>query len=111
MIDINGAQQSVPYSAFDRTYDTNFMLDQAFSLGRAPNLIQQVQEQLRVLLNGVDVDPQVTWNGQAAGQPGRRDRGVGPARSGQRDLIRVDGHYVVTPAQTGLVGRCRGRGH
>ena len=102
VININGAQQSVPYSSFDRTYDTNFMLDQAFSLGRAPNLIQQIQEQLRVLINGIDVDPQVTWNGQELA-----NQVAAIAESAQQDpisatLSRVDGHYVVAPAKTGL---------
>ena len=50
----------MPYSSFDRSYDMNFMVDQAMNVGRAPNFIQQIQEQLRVLFNGVDVSPQVT---------------------------------------------------
>src|SRR6478736_3110691 len=39
VVNINGAQQSVPYSSFDRTYDTSFMVDQAMGVGRAPNFI------------------------------------------------------------------------
>lgn len=101
-VSVNGTQQSVPYASFDRTYDTDFMLDQAFSLGRAANFIQQIQEQLRVLINGVAIDPQVTWNGRAL-----VDQVAAIAQSAQLDpvsatLTRVDGHYVVTPAKTGL---------
>src|SRR3954452_20774692 len=102
VVDINGAHQSVPYSSFNRAYDTGFMLDQAFNLGRAPNFVQQMQEQLRVLLNGVDIQPQGTLHSQAL-----VDQVASIAQSAQRDpvsatLNRVDGHYVVTPAQTGL---------
>jgi vancomycin resistance protein YoaR len=102
VVDVNGAQKSVPYSSFERGYDTSFMVDQALSLGRAPNFVQQIQEQLRIPLNGVDVQPQVTANSQAL-----VDKVAAIARSAQRDpvsatLNRVDGRYVVTPAQTGL---------
>src|SRR3954453_8074753 len=41
VLDINGTQKSVPYSSFGRGYDPNFMLTQAFSLGRAANFVQQ----------------------------------------------------------------------
>src|SRR3954451_1894669 len=102
VVDVNGAQKSVPYSSFERGYDTSFMVDQALSLGRAPNFVQQIQEQLRILLNGVDVQQQVTANSQAL-----VDKVAAIARSAQRDpvsatLNRVDGRYVVTPAQAGL---------
>lgn len=102
VVDVNGARKSVAYSSFDRRYDTSFMLDQAFNLGRAPNFIAQIQEQLRVLIGGVDVDPQVTWNGQKLA-----DRVAAIAQAAQKDpvsasLSRVNGRYVVTPAQTGL---------
>ncbi len=102
VVHINGVQQSVPYASFDRTYDTSFMLDQAFSLGRAANFVQQIQEQLRVLINGVDVDPQVTWNGQKLA-----DRVAAIAQAAQKDPVsatisRAGSGYLVTPAQTGL---------
>ena len=92
----------MPYSSFDRTYDTSFMVDQAMSVGRAPNFIQQIQEQLRVLFNGVDVSPQVTFDSETLA-----DKVAAIAGSAQKDpinaaLTRVDGKYVVTPAQTGL---------
>jgi vancomycin resistance protein YoaR len=101
VVDINGAQSSVPYSSFNRDYDTSFMLDQAFDVGRAPNFVQQIQEQLRILLNGVSVGPQMTMNSQALA-----DEVARIAQSAQKDpvsasLTRVDGHYVVTPAKPG----------
>src|SRR3954469_22104215 len=97
VVDINGTQESVPYSSFNRGYDTKFMLDQAFGLGRAPNFVQQIQEQLRILLNGVDVQPQVTSNSQAL-----VNQVAAIAQSAQRDpvsasLNHVNGHYVVSP--------------
>jgi vancomycin resistance protein YoaR len=101
-VDINGSSKSVPYSTFKRAYDLSFMLDQAFGLGRATNFVQQIQEQLRVLMNGVDIQPQVSWDSQKL-----VDEVAAMAQAAQTDpvsasLNRVDGHYVVSPAQTGL---------
>src|SRR3954452_941336 len=62
VIEIDGAHQTVPYASFERSYDTQYMLDQAFDLGRSPNFVEQIQEQLRILLGGVSVQPQVSWN-------------------------------------------------
>ncbi len=84
VVDIKGAKSAVPYSTFDRGYDTDYMLTQAFNLGRAPNFMQQIQEQLRILLNGVTVAPQVTSNSQALADQVATHRGVGPGGSGQR---------------------------
>jgi vancomycin resistance protein YoaR len=78
------------------------MLDQAFSLGRGANFVEQLQEQMRILLNGVTVQPAVTWDSEAlAGQVARL------AMAAQRDpvsatLTRVDGRYVVAPSREGL---------
>src|SRR3954464_3355653 len=35
VIEIDGAHQTVPYASFERSYDTQYMLDQAFDLGRS----------------------------------------------------------------------------
>jgi len=61
------------------------------------------QEQLRVPINGVDVDPQVTWNGGAR-EPVARRRVRAGIRSAtlSRARRRVT---VVTLAKTGLFGR------
>jgi vancomycin resistance protein YoaR len=79
-----------------------FMVGQAMNVGRAPNFIQQIQEQLRVLFNGVDVSPQVSFDSQTLA-----NKVAAIAGSAQKDpinaaLTRVDGKYMVTPAQTGL---------
>ena len=102
-VDINGTQQEVPYSSFGRTYDMNYMLDQAFGLGRAPNFVEQLQEQMRILANGVNVQPQVTSNSTALAM-----QVAAIAQTAQKDPVSAtitrgtDGRYVVTPAQTGL---------
>ena len=101
VVDINGVQESVPYSSFGRDYNLNAMLDQALDLGRAPNFVQQIQDQLRILFNGVSVQPQVTWN---------NDQLIAAvakiAQQAQRDPVSASlsyagGHYVVSPASDG----------
>lgn len=101
VVDINGVQESVPYSSFGRDYNLNAMLDQALGLGRAPNFVQQIQDQLRILFNGVSVQPQVTWsNDQLITAVAKI------AQKAQRDPVSASlsfagGHYVVSPASDG----------
>ena len=101
IVNINGVQESVPYSSFGRDYDLNAMLDQALDLGRAPNFVQQIQDQLRILFNGVSVQPQVTWsNDQLISAVAKI------AQQAQRDPVSaslglVGGHYVVSPSSDG----------
>ena len=101
VIDIGTSSQSVPYSAFGRTYDMTFMLDQAMGVGRASNFVEQLQEQLRVLLSGTSVSPVAAWDNDALAQ-----KVAQIARAAQYDpvnasLSRVDGHYVVNPSSPG----------
>ena len=80
----------------------SFMIDQAMNVGRAPNFIQQIQEQLRVLFNGVDVNPQVTFDSQTLADKVAAIAGSRKRTRSTPALTRVDGKYVVSPAQTGL---------
>lgn len=101
VIDVDGVARSIPYQQFERDYDLGLMLDQAFSIGRGSNFIEQLQEQLRVLLNGVSVSPAVTWdNEQLAGQV------AAIANGAQSDPVRAmlsheQGRYVVSPSLEG----------
>lgn len=101
VIDIGDISKSVPFAAIDRDYDMEFMLDQALGVGHASNFIEQLQEQLRTLINGTSVAPVATWNNDALADM------VGTiALAAVRDpidasLTRVDGRYVVNPSSTG----------
>jgi vancomycin resistance protein YoaR len=101
VININGTQKTVSYASFNRDYDVNFMLNQALALGREPSFFDQIQAQLRILLDGVTVQPAVRWNNdELVSQVAKL------AQTAQRDpvsasLNRVDGRYVVTPATSG----------
>ncbi|HVM29160.1 MAG TPA: VanW family protein [Candidatus Limnocylindrales bacterium] len=55
-------QQRITYASIDRDYDMAAMLDQAFAVGHAGSLLDQVQDQVAVLLNGIDITPQMRWN-------------------------------------------------
>jgi vancomycin resistance protein YoaR len=102
VIDVDGVEQQVAYSSFEREYDLQFMLDQAFSVGRGPNFVEQLQEQLRILVNGVDVEPVVTWDNEAL-----VEQVAAFAMAAQTDpvdatLQRVDGRYAVSPSSEGM---------
>ena len=101
IIDVGSTSQSVAYADFRRDYDLAFMLDQALGVGRGPNFVEQLQEQLRVLLNGTTVSPAVTWDNEVLAR-----RVLEVAMAAQYDPVnasisRVDGHYMVNPSTDG----------
>jgi vancomycin resistance protein YoaR len=102
VIDIGSASESVAYSDVQRDYDMGWMLDQALGVGRGPNFIEQLQEQLRVLINGTSVSSAVQWDNNLL-----VERVAAIAMAAQfapvdATLERVDGRYVVTPSSDGL---------
>jgi vancomycin resistance protein YoaR len=102
VIDVGGVQETLRYAGFGRDYDMEYMLGEAMGVGRGPNLIEQLQEQLRVLINGMSVSTAVTWDESAL------TRQVAAfAMSEEWDSVSAtitrdeQGRYVVTPAVDG----------
>lgn len=102
VIDIGSSSQSVPYSAFDRHYDVDYMLDQALGIGRAPNFIEQLQEQIHVLINGTSVSPVATWDSDALTHKVAAIATAAQVAPVSASLSRVAGRYVVNPASPGV---------
>ena len=100
-VEIGGISDTIKYRDFGRDYDMTYMLDQALDVGRSSSFLEQLQEQLRVLLNGVSVPAVMTWNSDALA--GRIAQDAAAAEQPARDatITRVDGDYVVTPSMTG----------
>ena len=73
-VNVAGATETIPYSDFDRDYDIDFMLDQAFGLGQGGNFIDQLREQMAILFNGVSVKPQLDLEQRRAVDARRRTR-------------------------------------
>ncbi len=101
VVNVNEAAQPISYSDFGRDYDLDLMLDQAFALGRGTNFVEQLQEQLRILINGVSIAPAVTWNTEQL-----TEQVAAMAYAAQSDAVsasidRVDGRYVVSPSVEG----------
>jgi vancomycin resistance protein YoaR len=101
-IDVAGAREVLSYAAFGRDYDMDWMLGEAFAVGRGENQIEQLQEQLRVLIGGMSISSAVTWNEQTLAS-----RVASIAMAEQSDPVNAtinrdaDGSYVVTPAVDG----------
>ena len=98
---VGSHEEAIPYSAFDRDYDLEYMLDQAFTLGRAGNLMDQLREQVAILQHGASIDPVMTWNTEKLAH-----RVAALANSAQVDVVdarvtRQDGRYVASPASAG----------
>lgn len=101
-VHLGAAQDTIGYDEINRDYDFKYMLDQAFQVGRADNFVEQLREQIAILMNGVSVQPVMTWNSEqlasriaalaAAAQVAPVDASISRA---------ADGRYVVTPATSG----------
>ncbi len=100
-VEVGGATTTVPYGDFGRDYDVGYMLDQAFDLGRSPSFVDQLQEQLRVLLNGVSVPAVMTWNSASLASRIAAIAAAADRPAVDATISRVDGRYVVTPSVAG----------
>ncbi|HUG48190.1 MAG TPA: VanW family protein [Candidatus Limnocylindria bacterium] len=94
-------QATISYSDVGRDYDMAYMLDQAFAVGHGGGLPEQAIEQLRIMLNGVAVEPALTWNAEELGR--RVAQAALPAQIAPVDarVVRTNGHYEVVPAAAG----------
>jgi len=101
VVNVNDVAQPISYSEFGRDYDLDLMLDQAFSLGRGANFVEQLQGQLRILLNGVSIAPAVTWNSERlAGQVAAMAYAA-QSEPVSASIDRVNGRYVVSASVEG----------
>jgi vancomycin resistance protein YoaR len=100
-VQVGSFQDTIGYSEFGRDYDFDYVLDQAFRLGRADNFVEQLREQIAILMNGVSVQPVMTWNSEELAS--RIAALVATAQVAPVDasIAREEGHYVVTPASVG----------
>ena len=101
-VDVAGETETIPYSSFDRDYDMQVMLDQAFGLGQGSNFIDQLREQIAILINGVSVQPTMTWNNDVLSTRVAALAAAAQVSPVDAAISRVDGRYVVTPSQDGL---------
>ena len=100
-VQVGDAEESISYSAINRDYDLDLMLDGALSVGRGGNPLDQVGHQLRTLLSGVSVPPTVTFDAEALADELRAV--VAAAAVAPRDAVleRPDGQYSVVPSAPG----------
>ncbi|MEO6349214.1 MAG: peptidoglycan binding domain-containing protein [Candidatus Limnocylindrales bacterium] len=101
-IRVGNLEQSIPYADFDRNYNLNLMLDQAFELGRGSNFVEQLREQVGILMNGATVEPQVTWDNKALAERVATLAASAEVAPVDAAVSRENGRYVVTPSSPGL---------
>ncbi|MGI8929330.1 MAG: VanW family protein, partial [Candidatus Limnocylindrales bacterium] len=98
---VGSLEESIPYAEFERDYDFEYMLEQAFTLGRAGNLIDQLREQVAILQHGASIDPVMTWNTEELAS-----RVAALANAAQVEVVdaritRQNGRYLASPASAG----------
>jgi vancomycin resistance protein YoaR len=100
-VNVGGAQDTIAYSEFSRGYDIDFMLNQAFGLGRGDNFVEQLREQMAILMNGVSVDPQVTWDNDELSARVAELAAAAQVAPVDATITRENGRYIVVPASAG----------
>ncbi len=100
-VSVDGSESEVAYSDIDRGYDMELMLDEAFGVGRTGVTSEQLQEQMRTLLNGLSIGPVVSWDAEELAQ-----RVAAIATAAESDpvdatIARDGSEYVVSPSQDG----------
>jgi vancomycin resistance protein YoaR len=101
-VDIGGRTETIPYAEFGRDYDFELMLDQAFSVGRGDTFLHQLREQVGILLNGVSLEPHMTWDNDVLATRVAAVAVAAQVPAVNASVERVDGRYAVTPASEGV---------
>ena len=101
-VDIDGETHEIGYAEFGRDYDYELMLNQAFSVGRGDNFVEQLREQIGILLSGVSLEPHVTWDNDALATRVASVADDAQVPAVNASVERVDGRYAVTPASDGV---------
>lgn len=96
-----GEQTQINYWEFGRDYDMPLMLDQAMSVGRDAGVIEQVQEQLRILLRGVAIEPSYTLNHEELARRVAAAAAAAQIEPVDARIVRTNGTFTVLPAAAG----------
>jgi len=91
----------ISYAQIGRDYDMEGMLNAALAIGRAGGPLDQVNEQLRTVVNGVSVPLIVTWDADRLAQLISAFSAAAYEAPVDATISRPDGRYVVTPAVAG----------
>jgi vancomycin resistance protein YoaR len=101
IVEVGGQQSAIDYHDFGRDYNMALMLDQAMSMGRAGGVVEQLQDQLGLLVNGVSLEPSVTWDAEALAEQLAALAAAAAVEPVDADLVREGGSYTVVPSSEG----------
>ena len=101
IVEVGDEQAAIPYADVGRDYNMALMLDQAMSMGRQHGVIEQLQDQLDLLVNGVSLEPSVTWNGNALAERLAALAASAEVAAIDADLVRDGGGYSLLPSSDG----------
>jgi vancomycin resistance protein YoaR len=94
-------EERIAFSEFGRDYDIALMVQQALSVGRSSDALAQAREQLNVLLNGVTIEPSLTWNGEQLASLVGAAAATAYIEPIDAQVVAQRGGYVVEPAHAG----------
>ena len=100
-LSVGAVDETIPYASFDRDYDMEYMLDQAFALGRQGTFVDQLREQIGLLRSGVQIEPVMTWNAEELATQVADVASSAEVEVVDATVSRHDGHYTSTESGPG----------
>ena len=100
-VTVGTQSETIPYADFDRDYELDYMLDQAFGLGRRGSVVDQVRDQVGLLQSGANVEPVMTMNSQALATRVAALAELAKVEVVDAEITHFNGTYAVTPASEG----------
>src|SRR4051794_2553659 len=94
-------QEKIAYADIGRSYNLDQAIDDAMSIGRQGNPLEQLGDQLRTLSTGVTLAPSVSYDAQALQDHVAQIVTTAQVTPVDASISFKNGEYVVTPATDG----------
>ena len=92
---------TIPYADFDRDYDIDYMLDQAFAVGRQGNFVDQLAEQIGLLRSGVSIPAVMTFDSEELARQVAAVATAAEVPVVDANVARKGGNFEVSPSHAG----------
>ncbi len=101
LLRVGSVERRVAYADIGRHYELKISIEQAMSVGRGGNPLDQLAQQVRTMLGGVSITPGITYDAQILVQ--RVEDAVAQAQVTpvNASISFKNGAYVVSPASAG----------
>ena len=101
LLHVGSVERRVTYADIGRHYELETSIDQAMSVGRGGNPLDQLAQQVRTMLGGVSITPGITYDAQILAQRVADAVAQAQVTPVNAAISFKNGAYVVSPASAG----------